>query len=139
MIHDYSNIRMRYKWNLTMSHQHVIGLHYWVGVSLATGKETDISVSKELGKGYVQFLLGLFKYWKLFTEASYSEDFEGSEIPDERRGRRRTWSDIIWQATISPCFAYFIPIYSIRNYSHYLVIFLILFLIGGKFFLVSAI
>ena len=42
-----------------MSHQHVIGLHYWAGVSLATGKETDISFSKESGKGYVQFLLGL--------------------------------------------------------------------------------
>ena len=72
----------------------MIGLHYWAGVILATGKETDISVSKELGKGYVWFLLGLFKYWKLFTEASYSEDSKGSEIPDERGGR--TWSHIIW-------------------------------------------
>lgn len=82
-----------------MSHQHVIGLHYWVGVSLATGKETDISVSKELGKGYVQFLLRLFKYWKLFTEASYSEDFEGSEIPGWKRRKKK---NVIWHYMTKP-------------------------------------
>jgi len=72
-----------------MSHQHVIGLHYWAGVSLATGKETDISVSKELGKGYVQFLLGLFKYWKLFTEASWGFRIWGSQTPRGLRSQMK--------------------------------------------------